>query len=104
MEANKFYDVGLQLYEAALLTRCYTQQALRPFIDSEFNHKIYFIKIPFINKRIDFIDLPRIFKERSVISSIPDYFKTKEPPITCYILNFSKHVSDLDIHTNTPDT
>ena len=38
-EANKFYDRNHQLYDTALLTRCYTQHALRPFIDSETNHK-----------------------------------------------------------------
>ena len=37
-EANKFYDKGHQLYEDALLTRCYNQYALRQFIDSEVNH------------------------------------------------------------------
>ena len=73
-EANKFYDRNHQLYDAALLTRCYTQHALRPFIDSETNHKWHFIKIPFINKEIEFIDLPSIFKDRSVTSSIPAYF------------------------------
>ena len=74
-EANKFYDRNHQLYDAALLTRCYTQHALRPFIDSEINHKRHFIKIPFINKGIEFIDLPSIFKDRSVTSSIPAYFR-----------------------------
>ena len=49
-EANKFYDSTHQLYDAALLTRCYTQHALHPYIDSEINHKRHFIKIPFINK------------------------------------------------------
>ena len=34
-EANKFYDRKQDLYEAALLTRYYTQHALRPYIDSE---------------------------------------------------------------------
>ena len=48
-EANKFYYRKHDLYEAAL-TRCYTQHALRPHIDSEINHIKYFIKIPFINK------------------------------------------------------
>ena len=43
-ETNKFYDKGHQLYEAVLLIRCYTQHVLRPFIDSEVNHKRYFIK------------------------------------------------------------
>ena len=37
-EANRFYDKNHQMYDAALLTRCYTQHALRPFIDSESNH------------------------------------------------------------------
>ena len=33
--ASKFYDRTHDLYEAALLIRCYTQHALRPYIDSE---------------------------------------------------------------------
>ena len=110
-EANRFYDRNHQMYDAALLTRCYTQHALRPFIDSESNHIKSFIKIPFINKGIDFIDLPSIFQDKSVIQSIPAYFQNSEPPIICYkynkpirntIFNFNKLVSDLDIHANTP--
>ena len=42
-EANRFYDRNHQMYNAALLTRCYTQHALRPFIDSESNHIRHFI-------------------------------------------------------------
>ena len=53
-EANKFYASSNQLYEAALLTRGYTQNALRPYIDSENNNKRSFIKISFINKGMDF--------------------------------------------------
>ena len=81
-EANKFYDRSHQLYDAALLTRCYS-----PFINFEINHKWHFIKIPFINRGIEFIDLPRIFKDRSVTSSIPAYFQNSEPPIICYKYN-----------------
>ena len=66
IEANRFYDRNYQMYEAALLTIFYTQHALHPLIDSEINHKRHFIKIPFINKRIDFIDLPSIFQDKSV--------------------------------------
>ena len=109
-----FFDHQLnQLYDAALLTRCYTQHALRPFIDSEINHKRHFIKIPFINKGIEFIDLPSIFKDRSVTWSIPAYFQNSEPPIICYkcnkpirntVFNFNKLVSDLDIHANVPES
>ena len=101
------------MYEAALLTRCYTQHSLRPFIDAEINHQKHFIKIPFINKGMDFIYLPGIFQDESVTSSIPDYFQNSKPPIICYkynkhirhtIFNFNKLVSDLDIHANTPSS
>ena len=113
IEANRFYVRNHQMYEAALLTRCYTQHALRPFIDAEINHQRHFIKIPFINKGMGFIDLPSIFQDKSVTSSIPDYFQNSEPPIICYkynkpirhtIFNFNKLVSDLDIHANTPSS
>ena len=96
-----------------LLTRCYTQHALRPVIDSKINHIRHFIKIPFINKGMDFIDLPSIFRDKSVQSPIPNYFKNYEVPIICYkynkpirdaIFNFNKLVSDLDIETCNPDS
>ena len=49
-EANNFYDRSNQLYDAALLTRSYTQHALRSYIDSEINHKRHYIKVSFINR------------------------------------------------------
>ena len=76
------------------------------------NHMSHFIKIPFINKGIDFSDLPSIFRDKTVESSIPDYFENKEPPIICYkynkhirstIFNFNKLVVNLDIDTKTPN-
>ena len=113
-EANKFYDKSNQLYDAALLTRDYTQHALRPYIDSEINHKRHYIKVSFFNRGMDFIDLPSsIFRDSSVISSIPSYFQNSETPIICFkynkpiksiIFNFNKLVSDLDIDTSTIDT
>ena len=56
-KANKLYDRNHPLYDVALLTRCYTQHALRPLVDTVTNHKRHFIKVPFINKEITFIDL-----------------------------------------------
>ena len=87
IEANKFYDRAHLLYDAAILTWCYTQHALRPYIDSNINHIRHFIKIQFVNKGIEFINLPSIFKNKSVISSIPTYFENKESPIICYKYN-----------------
>ena len=113
-EANKFYDRSNRLYDAALLTRCYTQHALRPVIDSKINHIRHFIKIPFINKEMEFIDLSGTFRrDKSVQSAVPYYFKNREVPIIYYkynklirsaIFNFNKVVSDLDIETCTHDS
>ena len=64
-----------------------------------------------LTKGIEFIDLHSIFKDNSVISSIPNYFNNSETPIICYkynkpirstIFNFNKIVNDLDIDSNTP--
>ena len=113
LEANKLYDRANKLYKAALLTRCYVQHFLSPYIGSEVNHKIHFIKIPFINKGMEFIDLHSIFKDNLEISSIPYYFYNSETPIICYkykktirstIFNFNKFVTDKVIDSNTPDS
>ena len=87
IEANKFYNRAHRLYDAAILTRRYTHNALRPYTDFEIYHIIHFIKIQFVNKGIEFISLPSIFKDKSFISSIPSYFENKESPIICYTYN-----------------
>ena len=70
-EVNKFYDRSNRLYDAALLTKCYTQHAVRPVIDSKINHVRHFIKIHFINKEMEFIDSPSTFRDKSVQSAVP---------------------------------
>ena len=103
IEANKFYDRAHRLYDAAIL----------PYIDSEINHIRHFIKIQFVNKGIEFINVPSIFKDKSVISSIPTYIENKESPIICYkynkpirstVFNYNKLVTELDIETSIPDS
>ena len=90
---------------------CYTQHALRPYIDSEINHIRHFIKIQFVNKGNEFINLPSIFKDKSVMSSIPTYFENKESPIICNqynkpirstVFNYNKVVTELDIENSIP--
>ena len=51
IEANKFFDRAHRLYDAASLTRCYTQYARRPYIDLEINHTCL---RQFVNKGIEF--------------------------------------------------
>ena len=54
IEVNRFCNRNHQMYEATLLTKCGTQHALCPLIDSEINNKRNFIIIPVIDKGIDF--------------------------------------------------
>ena len=91
------------------LTSC--RHALRPYVDSEINHFRHFIKIQFVNKGIEFISLPSIFKDKSVISST--YFENKKSPIICYkynkpirstVFNYNKLVTELDIENSIPDS
>ena len=64
------------------------------------------MKIKFLNKGIDAINLPQLLKSQSVMDKIPAYFKDKEPPIISYqytntvankLFNFSSTLSNLDI-------
>ena len=85
-ETNEFYDRKHDLYEASLLTRCYTQHALRSYIYSEINQIKHFIKISFINKGIEFIDLPSIFRDNNVIYIIYTFFIFRKHGISYHLL------------------
>jgi hypothetical protein len=110
-EADNIYLRTNPLYEVAGIIQSYTRHILRPHIDSESEHVRHFLKISYINKGIDFIDLASIFKDKRVVDKIPKYFKSLEPPMICYkykkstrnlIFNYNKIVSDLDIETTNP--
>ena len=46
--------------------------------------KTHFVKLDFINKSIDAVNLPSILRSKSVTGTVPTYFKEKEPPIISY--------------------
>ena len=111
LEANKLYYRANTLYKAALLTRYYVQHFLSSYIDSEVNHKRHSIKLPFINKGMEFIDSHGVFGDNLVISFVPNYFSSSETPIICYkynkpirstIFSFNKIVNDID--SSAPDS
>ena len=112
-EADKIYLRTDPLIKTATLIQSFTQHVLRPHIDKNSEHKRHFLKLRFINKGIDFIDLQSIFRDKNVVDAIPNYFKNVESPIICYkynkpirnlVFNYNKIVSDLNIETNTPTT
>ena len=95
------------------MTRSYVQHLFSPYIDSEVKFKRNFIKIHFINKCTEFIDLHSICKDKSVISSVLNYLNNSETSIICYkynkpirstIFNFDKIVTDMHIYSNNPNS
>ena len=91
IEASNFYDSVHRLYVAALLTRCNIQHALWPYKDFKINHIRHFIKIQFVNKEIELINLSSIFNDQYIISSNPSYFENKQSPLICYKHNKPNH-------------
>ena len=64
------------------------------------------MKIKFLHKEIDAINLPQLLRSQSVMDKIPAYFKDKELPIISYqdtntvaskLFNFSSALSNLNI-------
>ena len=50
---------------------------------------------------MEFIDIPSTFRDKSVQSAVPNYYKYNKP-IRSAIFKFNKVVSDIDIETCTP--
>ena len=61
IKANKFYDRAHRLYDAALLTRCYTQHALRPYKDSKINHIRHFTRdVFYVRREVDLMQTAKV--------------------------------------------
>ena len=66
----------------------------------------HFMKIKFLNKAVDAINLPALLRSTSVTNKIPVYFGDKEPPIVSYeytstvaskLFNFAPALSNLNV-------
>ena len=66
----------------------------------------HFMKIKFLNKAVDAINLPALLRSTSVTNKIPVYFRDKEPSIVSYeytstvaskLFNFSPALSNLNV-------
>ena len=72
--------------------------------------KTQFIKIRFVNKGLDLLNISNIFRDHRVTSKIPQYFEDLEPPLICYqykkpirniVFNYNKVTSDPDVLSST---
>ena len=66
----------------------------------------HFMKIKFLNKAVDAINLPALLRSTSVTDKIPVYFRDKEPPVVSYqytstvaskLFNFAPALSNLNV-------
>ena len=98
-------------YEAALIISAFCYHKLYPKIDKPEDHIRHFLKLSFVNKGIDLIDLSSVFRDSSVINKIPAYFDNTEPPILSYtykkptrgmIFNYTSITTDMDINNSSP--
>ena len=75
----------------------------------------HFMKIKYLNKAVDAINLPAHLRSTSVADKIPGYFRHKEPPIVSHenistiaskIFNFAPALSKLDVseYLSNPQT
>ena len=75
----------------------------------------HFMKIEFLNKAVDAINLPALLRSTSVTDKIPVYFKDKEPPAVSYectstvaskLFNFAPALSNLNVseYLSNPQT
>ena len=75
----------------------------------------HFMKIKFLNKAVDAINLPALLRSTSVTEKIPVYFKDKEPPTVSYeytspvaskLFNFAPALSNLNVseYLSNPQT
>ena len=112
-EANKFYDRTNRLYDAALLTRCYTQHALCPVMDSKIIILDILSKFLLLIKEWTlliyrvFAEINRYIHPYQIISRIMKYQSFVINIINLLgarIFNINKLVSDLDIETCNPDS
>ena len=58
----------------------------------------HLIKLNLMTKGIDAADLPSTIRSKSVIETVRNYFKEKEPPISSKIFNFSSTLSGFYYH------
>ena len=99
------------LYEGALIISAFCYNKLFPQIDSPLDHIRHFIKLTYINRGLDFINISSIFMDPTIKELIPPYFTNTEPPIISYkykkptrniIFNYTSITTDEDLHSNIP--
>lgn len=100
-------------YETVQIIVSYCYFKLFPKIDRPEEHQKHFLKINYVNKGFDFINIAGILNDHTVIKQIPGYFENTELPTICYIykkpsrkyvFNYNQVCKDVDINDTIPDS
>ena len=100
-------------YETTQIIIAFCYFKLFPKIDRPEQHQKHFLKIKYIDKGIDFINIAGILNDHTVKEKIPAYFENTELPIICYlykkptrqyVFNYSKVCKDVNINNAVPDS
>ena len=102
-EADKIVLRTDPFYTTASIIESFAKHKLFPHIEKDDNLKRHFLNLKFINKGMDFINIPNILNDKNCKKHIPTYFHNVETPIISYsydkpvrssIFNHNKVVSD----------
>ena len=107
LESSNFDYSSAEYRVTAIILDITNYRLFRPVrSDAPAEKPTHFMKIKFLNKAVDAINLPALLRSTSVIDKIPVYFRDKEPPIVSYeytstvaskIFNFAPVLSNLNV-------
>ena len=116
LESSNFNYSSAEYRVTAIILNIANHRLFRPVrSDVPAEKPKHFIKIKFLNKAVDAINLAALLRSTSIIDKIPVYFRDKEPPIVSYehtstvaskILNFAPALSNLNVseYLSNPQT
>ena len=85
LESGKYDFFSAEYREVAIILDIANYRLLKPVrSDVPVDSLKDFMKIKFMNKAIDAINLPAILRLKSVAERIPVYFRNKKPPFISY--------------------
>ena len=116
LESTNFYYSSAEYRATAIILDITNYRLFRPvrnYVPAE--KPKHFMKIKFLNKAVDAINLPALLRSTTVTDKIPHYFRDKEPPTVSYeytstlaskLFNFAPALSNLNVseYLSNPQT
>ena len=115
LESTTFEHSSAEYRVTAIILNIANYRLFRPVrSDVPVEKRKHFMKIKFLNKAVDAINLPALLRSKSVTDKIPVYFRDKEPPIgyeyistvASKLFHFASTLSNLNVsgYRSNPQT